>query len=182
MKPLLQYHEDRLRMTEAEFVARHPSPVLVHRIQGQGKDALSFKTTFGPPQSRVERIYLTKALSALPLGPHGARDDDSLVVFEVAKRAGSAFAGQISVGRTRTLDVWLPFGKISKLHAYFTPHDNGTRYTLTDAGSTNGTFVSGKQLSRDQPVELRSGALIQFGDFQCLFFMPQALYALLGGT
>ena len=177
MQPLAEYYQDRISLTKQLFFARHSAPVLLHRRKAES-EAGSFQTRFTGQPTLVNNVRLSEALPQLGLKA-GPGDGGSLIVYALRKRPGSPFVERITVGRTRNQDLCLPTGQVSKLHAYFTMLEGGESYSLTDNGSTNGTFVSGKRLVPEQPVELRSGALVQFGDFQALFFTPAALYALL---
>jgi pSer/pThr/pTyr-binding forkhead associated (FHA) protein len=42
---------------------------------------------------------------------------------------------------------------------------NGGTFTVLDVGSTNGTFVNGRMLDYNKPVELHDGDTIAFGVF-----------------
>lgn len=179
MKSIGTYYEDRLRLTEQQFIDLHRAPVLLHRQkQGEGQSA-AYKTLLQPPTTLVNAVRLSQALPLLGLPAGAHKDAAELVAYPLLKRAGAPFPERITVGRTRTMDLCLPLPQVSKCHAYFTLCDGGNRFLLTDNGSTNGTFVSGKRLAAEQPIEVRSGALLQFGDFQALFFSSANLYALL---
>jgi two-component system, cell cycle response regulator len=65
----------------------------------------------------------------------------------------------IQFGRERENDIYIPDGKVSRAHAKIEPTGNG--YTLTDLGSTNGTFVNEKPV--ESPVQLRIGDAITIG-------------------
>ncbi len=52
---------------------------------------------------------------------------------------------QFTIGRGRESDLHLPAGSISKEHAVISIADDGT-LVLRELGSTNGTFVNGKQV------------------------------------
>ena|ERR1700730_2752437 len=53
------------------------------------------------------------------------------------------------------------FSKVSPLHAEIWPQQHG--YSITDKGSTTGTFVNGRQLMADIPYLLASGDEIRIG-------------------
>jgi hypothetical protein len=91
-----------------------------------------------------------------------------LEAFPVVKRPGGAFADRIGVGRARNADVCLPHGRVSKYHAYFSRAGDGG-WTLTDARSTNGTWVEGEPLEPGHAVPVRDGARVRFGPFVFLF-------------
>jgi pSer/pThr/pTyr-binding forkhead associated (FHA) protein len=58
-------------------------------------------------------------------------------------------------------------GIASRHHATI-QHDNGT-YTLTDLGSTNGTFVNGARIAAFTPQALRPGDVIKIGEVEMEF-------------
>jgi len=68
----------------------------------------------------------------------------------------------IFVGRAQENDLVLPVPSVSKRHARFLIKDG--RYVLMDLGSTNGTFVNGKQISG--PVVVKPGDQISIGEFE----------------
>ncbi|UCC88607.1 MAG: FHA domain-containing protein [Anaerolineales bacterium] len=73
--------------------------------------------------------------------------------------------GEVRIGRSRTSAITLTDGKVSRSHARLDPVR--TTYILTDLGSANGTFVNGVRIT--QPVRLRDGDSLQFGDTQLVF-------------
>ena len=66
------------------------------------------------------------------------------------------------------LDV-IPFGGgapdlgVSRHQAMIQQHGGG--FSIVDVGSTNGTFVNGKPLEYNAPVELHDGDTLAFGAF-----------------
>lgn len=66
-----------------------------------------------------------------------------------------------TIGRARECDLVLDSGEISRLHAQLVS-DHLNLY-LEDLGSTNGTFVNGQRLEPGEPLRLRSGDVIAFG-------------------
>ena len=65
----------------------------------------------------------------------------------------------IQFGRESENDICIPDGKVSRAHAKIEPTENG--YSLTDLGSTNGTFVNDRPI--DHTVQLRIGDTITIG-------------------
>lgn len=57
----------------------------------------------------------------------------------------------ITLGRAAPADVILDHPTVSRLHARITPSSNGV-WVLEDLGSTNGTFVNGRQVNYAQAV------------------------------
>ncbi len=77
---------------------------------------------------------------------------------------------RLTIGRGVNCDIVTADPRASRTHAEIVRRPDG-RFTLTDPGSTNGTFVNGQRVGQ---VELHDGDLIQIGDF--------ALIAELSGT
>ncbi len=94
-------------------------------------------------------------------------------VIALGKRGDSTYADRISVGRALNKDIVLRDASISKFHAWFETA-NG-EWTLTDAGSTNGTRVNGVALSARQTVALTTGDTIRFGSIECVLCTPGLL-------
>ncbi len=66
---------------------------------------------------------------------------------------------KITIGRSPDCDIVIEHASISGTHAVFDLVDG--RYTLSDLGSTNGTFVEGAAIGTDAP--LATGMKIVFG-------------------
>jgi serine phosphatase RsbU (regulator of sigma subunit) len=70
--------------------------------------------------------------------------------------------GEQIVGRAATSHVRLPDSSVSRTHARIVL--DGGKVTLTDLGSSNGTFVNGAPLS--EPRELKLGDVLAFADVE----------------
>lgn len=80
-------------------------------------------------------------------------------------------AGAYEVGRTpETAEVCLPIPTVSSRHALLRLDDNNV-LSVTDLGSTNGTYVNGKELEPQQEVCVRVGEEIVFGDSHLASFL-----------
>jgi pSer/pThr/pTyr-binding forkhead associated (FHA) protein len=95
------------------------------------------------------------------------------------KKASNSTGNRITVGRTNTCDVVLPFPMVSKLHAVIT-FDENNQHVVSDSGSKNGTFVDGRPLAARHDVPLPEGAELSFGSLNARFLSPRGLYKLLG--
>jgi hypothetical protein len=103
---------------------------------------------------------------------------EATLVYEVKKRHGSnPFMNMVTVGRATNNDIVLPTPNVSKLHAYL--RQAGAEWSISDAGSTNGTWVDGKQVDRGG-APLRSRARVRLGKHVDLeLLLPPELYDLL---
>lgn len=70
--------------------------------------------------------------------------------------------GGVTLGRTPENQVVVNDGKASSRHAEIRPSGQG--YTITDLGSTNGTFVNGQRLDANTPRTLMPNDTIRIGD------------------
>src|SRR5262249_10367483 len=91
------------------------------------------------------------------------------------KGATNVFADRISVGRARTNDVVLRHHSVSKFQAWFAC-DEHDRFYVTDAKSTNPTYLNGTQVSRGAPSSVVPGDEVRFGDVAALFTTPELLW------
>lgn len=70
-----------------------------------------------------------------------------------------------TIGRTDDNFILLSDPSISREHAVI--HRDGDRYVLSDRGSSNGTRVNGRDISK--PTDLDPGDLVEFGNVQFVF-------------
>lgn len=76
---------------------------------------------------------------------------------------------RMSVGRNDDNDIAIPDGSVSGSHGQFT--NDGTTWTFTDLGSTNGTKVNGERVDN---VELGHGAKFEIGNVAVTFYDENA--------
>lgn len=101
--------------------------------------------------------------------------------YEVAplrKRPHSnLFKNLITLGRAGNNDIEVKSREVSKFHAFFMsdPHSGVVR--VTDAGSTNGTFVNGRRLlAKQEAADLAGGDPLSFGGLRVMFHTPTTLW------
>lgn len=131
-------------------------------------------------------LFKTVVSSKTPSGPLPAAfvvsrmQREGIVALE--KDAGrNAFGLMITLGRAPNNDLVVAHERVSKFHAYF--RKIGSRWTITDGRSTNGTTVDGVPLEAERVVNLRSGASIEFaGALRAMFLDPESLWDLLSYT
>lgn len=104
------------------------------------------------------------AVDALPSG-------HALLIVQRGPGSGSRFlldAAEISAGRHPDSDIFLDDVTVSRRHATF--EQSGGTFTVTDAGSLNGTYVN---RDRIDTVALSDGDEVQIGKFRLVFFSGQ---------
>ncbi len=77
------------------------------------------------------------------------------------------------VGRSEDREFNIDHSTVSKRHAFILLDPDKNTYQLGDAGSTNGTLLDGRTVKAGEPVPLKDGDNISFGDCDFLFFSPQ---------
>ncbi|MEW5739090.1 MAG: FHA domain-containing protein [Myxococcota bacterium] len=87
----------------------------------------------------------------------------------VQKSKENAFQRRITVGRTANNDIVLDDQSVSRFHA-FLQQDDRQDWTLTDAGSRNGSFVSGRRITARTPVALSNAVVLRIGAVQLTFY------------
>jgi hypothetical protein len=111
-------------------------------------DLVAVKAVRGPAEKPVEMTRIGKPMLFCPPHPPvalGPRDT-------------------VSIGRSRSCDLRLPGGDASRRHAEIAGGPDG--FTLTDLGSTNGTFVNDQRI---QKHELQPGDRIEIGNSMITF-------------
>jgi hypothetical protein len=143
------------RTDEKTFVAKHKGIFLVVSEAGDAAPEANVRET-----RRTERDHLAAAPAP-----------KSFKIVPVARRGTSPFADMVTLGRAEENDIVVRHTTVSKLHACFQENAAGV-WTLTDKGSTNGTWVGGMRLKPDEPLRLGPSELIDFGD--CTFALKAA--------
>ncbi len=104
---------------------------------------------------------------------------EPMVVY-LEKTKDNAFQRRVTLGRTANNDVVIDAQSVSRFHAWF-ERDPGGDWHLADAGSKNGTLLSGQKLPPKKPVALASGNKIRVGLLELTFLSPSAFLKLLNG-
>ena len=105
------------------------------------------------------------AVDALP-GGH------ALLVVQKGPGAGSRFlldTDEVSAGRHPDSEIFLDDVTVSRRHAVF--NREGEDFTVSDAGSLNGTYVNRDRIDR---VLLKDGDEVQIGKYRLVFFAGHA--------
>jgi hypothetical protein len=160
-------------LNEEEFIGKHPTPILVEsEIPADDK---------ADDDEDITSSFSTMVISGDSM--HEARPEvkPGQQVLRVAKRGQIGFASMIAVGRTSNNDIVIDSQAISKFHAHFTVNADTGTCTLTDAASTNGTFVNSTRLEPRQPCQLSDGDEVSFAQKYCyIHYTPAGWYRALG--
>jgi pSer/pThr/pTyr-binding forkhead associated (FHA) protein len=150
-----------------DFKQIYPLPFLLVEMIAPDQDTQAFQTVM--PQD-------TENAKSIP-GMDPVKRNFRERIYTLQKSGRNSFINLISVGRSINCDILVPHPTISKLHAVVRQDAETGLFTLTDPGSTNGTFVRNMPLPPNENVELRSMQTILFGkDVRATFFHPEDLY------
>jgi len=81
----------------------------------------------------------------------------------------------LSVGRLPDSDLVIDHKSVSKRHAEVRWYGADSRCTVTDLGSTNGTFLNASTMVKSE-MTLRDGDIVSFGDVQFWFLLTPTLH------
>ena len=156
----------------------------------QGLDAAGLKDQLGPfalvrspEQEKVGGRAMGLAATQLA-SPDKVSEGALALLFQfedlqVCTLPPLAQADSLTVGRQPDCDLVLDHPSVSKLHATLAWDAAANRCTLTDQGSTNGTFLNASVRVK-KPLVLKDGDILSFGEVQFWFLLTETLHARLG--
>ena len=150
------YADELYRVGDDAFAQSHPHTVLV---------------VTGIVGALAEQVPLNKTMVTEPAGL-SVQQVVGLIgrVFALAK-AKFAPPGPITIGRTPDNDVTIAESSISARHCF--ARVLGAEVTLTDAGSTNGTFINGVRLPPKKAQKIAEGDVLTLGRFTLAVHTPR---------
>jgi hypothetical protein len=151
------------RLGESAFVKANPGVFLVIRGEGDTPTDAGIRTI----TARMEH-------------PRAAPTPEPVQfkVIAVKSSGASPFSDTVSLGRGPENDVVLRHPTVSKVHAFFSEIEPGV-WTLSDQGSTNGTWVGGVRLKANDPRKLGPNEMLGFGQCHAAFKATGALWQFL---
>ncbi len=154
-KPITQYTDAAQYLELPEFCRKHGKFFLVGPIS-------PLNMPDGPQETmkRNVRVSVSRLLE----------ERSDLLIFPV-RSTGRSTSIHITIGRTKNNDIVVPDVSVSKFHA-FIRIDEQNRPFLQDAGSKNGTVISGRPVPArgdGKAMELRSGTRVRFGSVEFAF-------------
>lgn len=166
-KSIGQYVDELRTLGPAKFASVYTDPMLLLRDLGEeDEEDPAFHTAF------MSRDAMAEALASPGAQEAPKRSLQIGAVVRIHKREGGVFADRIGVGRARNADVPLALARISKYHAYFS-RDAAGGWSVTDAGSTNGTFVDGVRVQERLPARISNGQEVAFGPYRFAFYLAE---------
>jgi pSer/pThr/pTyr-binding forkhead associated (FHA) protein len=115
------------------------------------------------PSADVPEATVIYSAPDAPAPPSPPQPD---VTLTVDGRVVPLSSDRVVVGRSRECDVRIDDGNVSRRHAELS-RDHDERWTVVDLGSTNGTEVNGRRISRRTP--LADGDRIAIGGTELVF-------------
>jgi pSer/pThr/pTyr-binding forkhead associated (FHA) protein len=169
METVATYMPIRERLSKEAFVEQYKFPFLVQQPEKAGAkkdDKFEFQTI----QLTADELEASTS-SMLP------RDQP---VFRLVKRGTNAFEGMINVGRAANNDVVLDIHAISKFHAYLSMDTSTGHCYLTDADSTNGSFINRNKLTPHNRYVVDNTDIVSFaGTVELKFYTAEGFWEML---
>jgi hypothetical protein len=163
---LYSYVLDRKRLSEADFMQRWRSPVLIYapgKVEESGLRRTMTETNVRP---MVEWSEIKDKMKA---------DVNRFRVLRLVLDTGTK-KRTFRIGRERGLEIVINGRSVSKHHAELDVDDSG-RLVLRDVGSKNGTFVDGRRI---ESAVLKPPAVITFGSTEARLLGPKENWDFLG--
>lgn len=134
---------------------------------GQGAGGL--KTTADPEiESTRQKLKIDPGLVLPPPPPQPRQAAEDRIVVERDGYASVVIPvkqTQLIIGRDPNRDIPLPGQRVSRNHARIDRGADG-QYTVTDLGSTNGTFLEGARLLPNVAEKWRTNQILDVGEYQ----------------
>ncbi len=125
------------------------------------------------------REFRTSTLNAPETVPplSAVTADPATQVVPLEKSPRNPYDGFLFLGRASTCDIIVRDASISKSHAIIEP--SGSRFSLRDNRSRNGTWHNGERLKDGARVDLASGDVIVLGSYPIYFVLSTELIKLI---
>jgi predicted component of type VI protein secretion system len=124
-----------------------------------------------PQNAQVTRMAKKDKVSSGALGL--LMQFEELSVTTLPPVTGST---SLTVGRQPDCDLVLDHSSVSKQHAVIKWYEKHHRCTITDGGSTNGTFLNASIRVQKETV-LKDGDILSFGEVQFWYLLTETLHA-----
>jgi pSer/pThr/pTyr-binding forkhead associated (FHA) protein len=166
METVQEYIETLAQLGTKAFLAKYSTPVILYQEKHDSKGFATGHTRMVDYQSGTGILQndqeLRKYRVLLPKCPDTGKIPNKFLV-----------------GRSEDREFNIDHSTVSKRHAFILLIPDKNTYQLGDAGSTNGTLLDGQAVKTGEPVALKDGDNISFGDCDFLFFSPQGFVDLM---
>lgn len=112
-------------------------------------------------------------------GTHPSLNSGQQLVTILEKTKENAFQTKLTLGRTTNNDIVLNHASVSRFHAWLQPDGSVDGWAVVDAGSKNGTILSGHKVISKRPHELQNGAKIRLGKVEMTFYSSSGFLRML---
>jgi pSer/pThr/pTyr-binding forkhead associated (FHA) protein len=134
---------------------------------------------YEPPETETEGDdedddYQLRTQSGLSVPSIGGGDPMAVVI---EKTKDNAFQRRITIGRTANNDIVLDDASVSRFHAWIELLNE--EWVICDAGSRNGSTVSGKKIAPKAPTTLSNGLPVRIGALQLTYYTAQGFLDML---
>jgi hypothetical protein len=167
LPPLDTYLADAVQLAPAEYLERHPWPMLV--IPEPDPDVIAMLQR---PETVVHDDS-TLMVEVDPTSPKASGASLDALCLPVQPKPGRS-PEHIMIGRSPEADVVLINETISRLHAEISWDAKHERAMLADLGGKNGIVVDTVKLPPHGRTALLPGAVISFGALITRFYSPRA--------
>lgn len=155
-----------LEQGEDAFLAKHGHPFLIYPEKKSVGGFSSYHTRMADREAGARIAATGREMKQFRILPPNASADGK-------------YPAKLLVGRAEERDFTIDHSTVSKRHAVLVFDEERQTYKLGDAGSTNGTFVNGHSVEAGDPVYIRDGSIVSFGDCDYMFFSPTGFVDLL---
>lgn len=151
---------------EVELAAEEPAPPSVEQEDEEHEEAHESVEAEIKIEPGVESEFEATPEQSLeePIQPVEIHEEVPTLARLVPKAGGDELVvkqGENTVGRRPVNDLMVADPYVSGSHAVINASDGS--FSVTDIGSTNGTFVNGERLAPNEPHELSDGDEVMFG-------------------
>ncbi|MBN1849282.1 MAG: FHA domain-containing protein [Deltaproteobacteria bacterium] len=167
---LQDYKKFQVQLSKSDFVKRFNHPFLIfNKEQGNGQTIKHGFNTKRIDPDQLENFIKKTLLRTV-----------SSKILKLVKKGTDSFSGNINIGRASNCDLVINSTEISKFHAFVSKDIKSGFYYITDADSTNGTYVNDVKLTPNEKKILYDGDIISFGkQVNISFYTPEGCYNLL---
>lgn len=156
-------------LSKAAFQERYPSPFLLELNPAEG--------SMDPERDKANPgLAAVDGSATLEINPAAAKKKEYSPSLDTSRVVHFGDVTKFEAGRIADAELTVHHRTVSKSHARFEAF--GTIWSIADLGSTNGTFINGRQLKANQQSPLKFGTKLVLGEAQFLFLSSEGAHEL----